>query len=141
MVVEPKLASLLEFASDGEGHVEGENGVYFNKDTENDIESVDKASKNIEDAPPFDQPTAHNSSPPTVQPTAHVSSPPTDQPTAHVSSPIAADPSSSTAASTNSHAAPSESVVDSDVESIDGGVEVGSDVDEYVDEELRDLRK
>ncbi|KAF3620231.1 hypothetical protein FXO37_33350 [Capsicum annuum] len=96
---------------------EGKSGLSFNKDTENDIGSVDRASKNIEDAPPFDQPTVHTSSPPTVEPTAHtspcfvqstahisslptdqpnahVSSSPTDQPTAHVSSPIVVAPNS-----------------------------------------------
>ncbi|KAF3643149.1 putative ADP-ribosylation factor GTPase-activating protein AGD14-like [Capsicum annuum] len=115
--------------------------VSFNKNTENEIESVDRESKNSEDAPPFDQPTAHTSPPPTVQytaytspsfvqPTSYISSLPTDQPNAHASSPIATAP-------TNSHVAPSESVVDSDVESIDGGVEIGSDMDKYVDEELR----
>ncbi|KAF3636173.1 putative ADP-ribosylation factor GTPase-activating protein AGD14-like [Capsicum annuum] len=140
MVVEPELAPLLEFTSDGEGHVEGKSGVSFNKDTENDIGSVDRATKNIEDVvPPFDQPTAHTSSLltvqpiahtspsfvqptahissfPTDQPIAHVSSPHTDQPTAHVSSPIVVAPSSSTTAPTHLHAT-------SDVESIDGGTE------------------
>ncbi|PHT35582.1 hypothetical protein CQW23_23282 [Capsicum baccatum] len=112
---------------------------FFNKDTENDIGSVDRASKNSEDAPPFVQSTAHTSSPPTVQPTthtyspsffqpiAHTYSPPTIQPTAHVSSPIVVALSSSTIAPTSSTVAPSESIV----ESIDGGVEIGSDVDEY----------
>ncbi|KAF3653651.1 Auxin-responsive protein IAA26 [Capsicum annuum] len=129
MVGEPEVAPLLEFVSDGEWHVEGTSGVSFNKDTKNDIESVDRASKNSEDAPRFDQPIAHTSSPPT------------DQPTAHVSSPRVVASSSYTAAPTNSIVAPFESVVDSDVESIDGGIEIGSDVDEYVDEELRGFRE
>ncbi|PHT36534.1 hypothetical protein CQW23_24234 [Capsicum baccatum] len=135
-VGEPEVAPFLEFVSDGEWHVEGTNGVSFNKDTENDIESVDKASKNSEDAPPFDQPIAHTSFPPT------------DQPTTYVSSSIAAAPSSyivaptiSIAAPTNSTTAPFQSVVDSDVESIDGGIEIGNNMDEYVDEELRGFRK
>ncbi|PHT53794.1 hypothetical protein CQW23_08256 [Capsicum baccatum] len=157
MVVEPELAPLLKFTNDEEGHVEGKSGVSFNKDAENDIGSVDRASKNIEDVPLFDQPTVHTSSPSLVQPITHtspsfvqptahissltteqpnvyVSSSPTDQPTAHVSSPISAAPSSSTTAPANSH-------VVSNVESINGGVEIGSDMDEYVDEELRNLRE
>ncbi|KAF3658302.1 Ethylene-responsive transcription factor RAP2-13 [Capsicum annuum] len=108
-----------------------------------------RASKNSEDASSFDQPTAHTSSSPTVQPTAHtspsfvqptahVSSPPTIQPIAHVSSPIVVAPRSSTTVLTTCTVAPFESVIDSDVEYIDGGVEIESDVDEYVDEELRD---
>ncbi|KAF3654129.1 Cytochrome 71D6 [Capsicum annuum] len=145
IVGEPELAPLLKFVSDGEGHVEGESGVSFNKDTENDIGTVNRASKNSEDATPFDQPTAHTSPPPIVQPTAHtfssfvqpnshISSLPTDQPNAHASFPIVVAPSSSTTAPssstvapTNSHAAPSESIVDLDVESIDGGVEIRSE--------------
>ncbi|KAF3644856.1 hypothetical protein FXO38_19952 [Capsicum annuum] len=168
MIGEPKLAPpFLEFVSDGERHVEGESTMSFNKDIENDIGSVDRASKNSENAPPFDQPTAHTSCPPTVQPiayssspsfvqpTAYASSPRTVQPTTHVSSPIdaapcssttaltnsTAAPSISTVASTNSTAAPSESVVDSDVESIDGSVEIESDVNGYVDKELGGTRR
>ncbi|PHT59001.1 Cytochrome 71D6 [Capsicum baccatum] len=155
IVGEPELAPLLKFVSDGEGHVEGESGLYFNKD----IGTINRASKNRENALPFDQPTAHTSSPPTVQPTAHtfpffvqpnsyISYLPTDQPNAYASFPIVVTPSSSTAAPssstvapTNSHVAPSESIVDSDVESIDGGVEIGSDVDEYIDEDLSSLRE
>ncbi|KAF3656173.1 putative ADP-ribosylation factor GTPase-activating protein AGD14-like [Capsicum annuum] len=119
--------------------------------------------------PSFVKPTAHISSPSTDQPNAHVSSPPTDQPTPHVFSPIVVTPSSSTiapssstvapsssttaptnstiapssstVAPTNSHTAPFESFVDSDVESIDGGVEIGSDMDKYVDKELRGLKE
>ncbi|KAM3289287.1 hypothetical protein P3S67_017575 [Capsicum chacoense] len=124
MVGEPEVAPLLEFVSDGEWYVERKSGVSFNKDTENDIESVDRASKNSEDTPSFDQPIAH------------ISSPPTDQPTVHVSSPIAAAPSSYTiapsssiAASTNSTVVPFEFVVDSNVESIDGGIVIRSDAD------------
>ncbi|KAF3620277.1 putative ADP-ribosylation factor GTPase-activating protein AGD14-like [Capsicum annuum] len=131
MVADPELAApFLKYKSDGEGYVEGESGVSSNKDTENDIGSVDKSSKNSEDAPPFVQPTAH----------IFATSPHVD----HVFSliePSNAAPSSSTAAPTSSTAALSESVVDSDVESIDRGVEIRSDVDEYVDEELRGLKE
>ncbi|KAF3647266.1 hypothetical protein FXO38_18749 [Capsicum annuum] len=171
MVGEPEVAPLLEFVSDGKRHVEGESGVSFNKDTENDIGSVDRASKNSEDAPPFDQPVVHTSSSLTVQPTSHtspsfiqpfdhisslptdqpnayVSSSPTDQSTTHVSSPIAVAPSSCTdapsssiVAPTNSTTAPFESIIDSDVESIDEGVQIGSVVDEYMDKELGGFRE
>ncbi|KAF3677407.1 hypothetical protein FXO37_04830 [Capsicum annuum] len=154
----PENTALIEFSNDGKGHVKEESGVSFNKDTKNDIRSVDRASKNSEDAPPFDQPTTHTSSPSFVQCTAHVSSSPTDLPTTRVSSPIAAISSSFTTslssstiaptnstiapnsfivAPTNSHAALSESIVDSDVESIDRGVEIGSDMDK----KLRGLRE
>ncbi|KAM3285079.1 hypothetical protein P3S67_023878 [Capsicum chacoense] len=98
MVGEPEVIPLLKFVSGGEGHKERDSGVSFNKDTENDIGSVDTTSKNSEDAPHFDQSIAHTSSPLTVQPTSHtspyfiqptdhISSLPTDQPNAYVSSP------------------------------------------------------
>ncbi|XP_047256916.1 uncharacterized protein LOC124889364 [Capsicum annuum] len=134
MVGKPEVAPLLEFVSDGEWHVEGTSGVSFNKYTENDIESVDRASKNSEDAPSFDQPIAYTSSPSTDQPNIRVSSPATP-------SSYTAAPSSSITAPTNSTAAPFESVVDSDVDSIDAGIKIGSDVDEYMDEELRGFRE
>ncbi|KAF3667128.1 hypothetical protein FXO38_08757 [Capsicum annuum] len=186
MVAVPLLPpSLLKYVSDRKGNVEGERGVSFDKDRGNDIQSIDKTSKNSEDVPPivypsadptthpFVQPTAHSSAPPlndhVLSPAAHVSSPtahvssliagvtsphtaPVSSPTIHVASPSihhTAPTVPSTAAPT-AHVLPitdvflqvkretyrAKSVVVSDVELIDGGVDIGSDVDGYMDEEL-----
>lgn len=75
----------------------GENDVSFDKDKENDNESVDWASKNSEDAPFVVHPFANSATPPFVQPTTYIPPSPPVPPlnsrvpssVAHVSSPTA----------------------------------------------------
>ncbi|KAM3287991.1 hypothetical protein P3S67_021421 [Capsicum chacoense] len=95
-IVDTLLASpLLKYVSNGEEQVEDKSGMSFNKDMKNDIGSVDRPSKNNENAHPIVHSSADPTTPPFVEPNAHSSPPPplnayVSPPTAHVSSPAVA---------------------------------------------------